>query len=87
MLLVFGIWLLNQENICPEDLHLSAILLQKFVMLFDALYGEFSDVIEKCPVPQLDLWCSVILFWLSHVADNFVKHTCNTKPFCHATCQ
>lgn len=40
MLLVFGIWLLNQENICPEDLHLSAILLQKFVMLFDALYGE-----------------------------------------------
>ncbi|PFX23185.1 hypothetical protein AWC38_SpisGene12255 [Stylophora pistillata] len=40
MLLVFGIWLLNQENICPEDLHLSAILLQKFVMLVDALYGE-----------------------------------------------
>ena len=40
MLLAFGVWLVNQEAICPEDLNLSGNLLGKFVMLFDALYGK-----------------------------------------------
>lgn len=42
MLLAFGVWLVNQEAICPEELNLSGNLIGKFVMLFDALYGKLT---------------------------------------------
>lgn len=45
MLLAFGVWLVNQEAICLEDLNLSGNLIGKFVMLFDALYGK---LIHRC---------------------------------------
>lgn len=41
MLLAFGVWLVNQQTISPEEVYQSGNLLAKFVMLIDALYGGF----------------------------------------------